>query len=105
MSIRLVDLLPTGRENAVTGRELASLLDLDGREISRTIERLRADGVPVCATCDSSRPGYYLAEGSEDLERYIASLDRRLRAIRLTREALAETLARQTGQTQIWGWM
>lgn len=103
MSIRLVDLIPSGRENAVTGRELASLLGMDCRDVSRTIEKLRADGEPVCATCDSSRPGYFLAEGPEDLERYIASLDRRLRAIRRTRAALEETLLRQTGRIRIGG--
>ena len=99
--IRLLDFLPVGRENAVTARELASLLDMTGRDISRQVERLRAEGVPVCASCDSARPGYYLSESPEDLERYISSLDRRLRAVRRTRAALAETLDRETGQISI----
>lgn len=105
MNSRLVNFLPIGRENAVTGRELASLLDLTVRDVSRMVALARADGCPICASCDTARPGYFLTEDPDELERYINSLDRRLRAIRRTREALAETLARQTGQTRIWGWM
>ena len=99
----LVDFLPVGRANAITGRELASLLELTVRDVSRMVEAARADGCPICASCDTARPGYFLTEDPDELERYIASLDRRLRAIRRTRLALEETLLRQTGQIRIGG--
>ena len=99
----IVTLLGHGQSAAVTARELAERLGLTARDVSKLIERLRADGVPVCASCDAAHPGYFLAEGPEELEQYIKSLDRRLLAMRKTRTAMAETLDRETGQQRIRG--
>lgn len=98
------EILMCGEENAIPGKVLVERLQLkDPRELTRLIERERRDGFPICATTNHENPGYFLAEGPEAMERYINSLDRRLKNVRLTREACQETLNRMTGQEQIGG--
>lgn len=95
--------LGRGRTSAITARLLSGRLGLSTRDVSRTVERLRASGFPVCASCDSEAPGYFIADGPEDLEQYLRSLDRRLLAVRRTRAALADTLSQMTGQQTMGG--
>lgn len=100
---RVFPLLGHGKENAVPGHELAALLGLsDLRELTRIVERERAAGIPVCATCDSQQPGYYIACTQTELAAYIKSLDRRLHNVRRTRDRLADTLEEMTGQRRLF---
>lgn len=100
---RIFPLLGHGKSSAVPGKELAGLLGLDDlRELTKLVERERASGIPICATCDSQQPGYFLSSGPGELAAYIKSLDRRLHNVRKTRDRLADTLESMTGQTAIW---
>lgn len=102
--MRISDVLCVGCENALTGEFLAGLFDCNLREVSQAIERERRDGVPICASCDPARPGYFLASDPGELALYLASLDRRLRNIAVTRRHLHDTLTRMAGQMEIdWG--
>lgn len=102
---RIFPLLGHGKSSTVTGRELAERMGMgDLRELTRLVEQERAAGIPVCATCDSQNPGYYLASEPGELAAYIKSLDRRLHNVRRTRDRLADTLTGMTGQTAIWKW-
>ena len=92
-------LLMTGEADALPARELVALLGVkDCREVSKLVERERRAGVPLCASVSGEDRGYYLASTPAELERYLRSLDRRLKNIRLTREAVQETLDRLSGQ-------
>lgn len=84
----ITDYLFTGKENARTGKELATLLHCDPRDIGKAIERARRQGAPICASCDPEQPGYYLAADAEDLQRYCNSLSRRINEICTTHAAL-----------------
>lgn len=96
------EVLMFGEENAIPGKTLVEMRGLkDVRDLTRIVEQERRAGHPICATTDYKNPGYFLAETPEDLEKYIDSLDRRLKNIRLTREACQETLLRMSGQEQI----
>ena len=96
------EVLMCGEENAIPGKALVEMLELkDIRELTRIVEQERRSGHPICATTDHKNPGYFLAENPMEMERYIHSLDRRLKNVRLTREACQETLNRMTGQEQI----
>ena len=97
-------LLMTGEANALPARELVALLGVkDCREVSKLVERERRAGVPICASVSGEDRGYYLASTPAELERYLRSLDRRLKSIRLTREACQDTLLRMIQQEQIVG--
>lgn len=46
----IAELLGTGRRAAKTAKELADLLNLDRRELSKLILAERKAGAPICAT-------------------------------------------------------
>ena len=97
--------LSKGKENAIPGKDLVALLELkDLRELTQIIERERKDGCPICASTDTNSPGYYLADGPDELWEYIKSLGRRLHNIAVTRRHLEDTLDRMSGQDKMGGW-
>ena len=87
----IYELLMTGEPT--TARELAKLTGIDRRKVSIMIERERRAGRPICASCDSKNPGYYIPENREEMARYCASLKHREREIARTRAACARTIA------------
>ncbi len=96
---RVATVLPTGKGNALPGREIARLLGFrSAREVSAAVERERRLGLPICASCDAAAPGYYMASGPDELSEYLGSLRRRLRAVGRTATALEESLAAWEGK-------
>lgn len=94
-----------GKAKAITGERLAELLELkDVRTVRHLIEQERRAGKPICASCDSERPGYYLASDAEEWEVYTNSLARRQRELTRTLDACLDTLDRMSGQDKISGW-
>lgn len=88
----ITDVLPTGKANAVSSTYLCSLLGVDKRALTAAIERERRAGIPICATCSQSAPGYYLAENSEEMEEYCRSLQHRIDEISGTLAACRRTV-------------
>ena len=96
---RVATVLPTGKGNALPGREIARLLGFrSAREVSAAVERERRLGLPICASCDAAAPGYYMPESPEELTEYLGSLRRRRRAVGRTATAREESLAAWEGQ-------
>lgn len=95
-------ILPKEKENAMTATELAALTGVDPRQITREIQRIRRGGVPVCAS-SGEMPGYWISEDPREVEQYCKTLDRRLKNIRATREAVGGALMVMTGQMGIAG--
>ncbi|MCC8122114.1 MAG: hypothetical protein LIO58_01015 [Oscillospiraceae bacterium] len=94
--MRLADILPTGRENAIPGHRLAELLELkDKRDVLQMAERERRAGAPICAS-NANPKGYYLASSPEEMAAYIQSLDHRISQVTLTRTHCRETLHHMT---------
>lgn len=101
---QVFDVLPHGVENAVDGQTLAAALGLKSvRELSKRIERERRAGQPICAAVSGEHKGYFVGD-AEELRLYLRSLDRRLREVRRTRDAVGETLLRMGGQEIMEGW-
>lgn len=88
----IYEYLSTGERNAKTARELCDLLHLEKRELTAAIERERRQGSPICASCDRTNPGYYLASSKEEMQRYCNSLARRAKEINRTKKACLETI-------------
>jgi hypothetical protein len=98
------DFLGVGRENAVSGSELADRLHVhDLRFVTRRIEQERRAGSPICATTSGEQRGYFLAASPDELRRYTRSLDRRLLEVQRTRQSLEDILAEMTGQLSLGG--
>lgn len=99
MTYSLERTLPIGRANAITADELRRLTkSRSTRAVTIEIERLRKNGVAICASCDASRPGFYRPENAEELASYLRSLDRRIRNVMSTRRHLGDVLNAMTGQ-------
>lgn len=96
----IAELLGEGAENATTGRELAALLNCDLRSITEQIERERREGRPICASCTSDNPGYYLAADPDELQRYCDRLHRRAAQMYKTRRALLNVLKKLTERAE-----
>lgn len=98
----LISSILSGFENPMTAQEIMSVLDLsDPRLVTRLIERERRSGLPICASNDCKRPGYYLAESPAELESYTRSLRRRVKAVSGTLAALEATHDTWTGQARL----
>ena len=93
-------LLLQGEANALTAAELARLAGQTPRDVTRSIQRARLAGKPICA----SGAGYFLASDAAELARCVRGLDRRLREIRRTREALGDILQKTAGRESVKGW-
>lgn len=85
------ELLGTGRENARTGRELATFLHCGIRDITAQVEKERREGHAICAATGEN-PGYYLAAGAEELQEYCDRLKSRAIEVFKTRQALVRAL-------------
>lgn len=89
----IFEMLDTGEQNARTAKELARIIGTDRRSISLLVESERRAGKPICASCDSKTPGYYIPATREEMERYCRRLQHRAGEIFKTRAACIETLA------------
>jgi len=87
---KLLSILPTGKENARTGRELAAIISgWELRDITKEICRLRRAGIPICGYNSGEVKGYALANGNTDeLDIYCRRFHKRLAEIKKTLAAL-----------------
>ncbi|MBR2520777.1 MAG: hypothetical protein IKE62_01170 [Oscillospiraceae bacterium] len=99
----LARVLLTGRQRALSARELTQILGMQNlRDVSSRVEAERLKGIPICASCDSTNPGYYLAADQQELAEYLRSLRRRLEHVQATLDALERTFDRWTGQVNLF---
>lgn len=78
-------ILPHGRADAVTTRELAALLGLSAREVTRAICRERRAGAPILSDPGA---GFWLAADTGELRRCANNLHKRAGEIHKTARAL-----------------
>ena len=91
----MIDLIPTGRKNAILLRDLAAKVGRSPRAVQSDIQALRDNGHPILS---AAQGGYYLptpdAEGIKDCLRYIAMMRRqalsRLKRIRTAKRWIRE---------------
>lgn len=84
--------LNKGQDNAIPGRDLAGLLNIDIRTVTEQIEKERRAGIPICAVPRGRSRGYFLPASPEDIEDYCERLKHRATELFVTRQALIRTL-------------
>lgn len=79
--MQIEDLLKTGKENAISGRELKAICKCSERDVCRMIQEARTRRkVPICAS--ARKPwGYYLPANAEELQDYCGRLGHRAREL------------------------
>ena len=83
----IADLLGTGRESAITRRDLEQLTGLDGRSVRLLIERERRAGTPILA---DSTNGYFLPASDDERAACVRSLRHRAREILTAARAIEQ---------------
>lgn len=91
---RLEKLIPVGRSSALTAGQLADLLEVKPRTVTRYIESLRRRGVPICGSSDGDNGGYYRPANVGELAVYLSEREHRTRNIQAGTAAMRETLER-----------
>lgn len=80
--MNIVDLIPTGKANAVTRAQLCALTGLSDRAVRKLIEIARIEGEIIINAQDGA--GYYVSDNPEDIRRQMAT--NRSRAMSILRQ-------------------
>ncbi|WP_026498925.1 hypothetical protein [Butyrivibrio sp. WCD2001] len=72
---RILNLIPKGHENPISGTKLDILANTEERDRKRAIEHLRKHGYLICA----NNNGYFIAETMDELRDYVRIVKRRLK--------------------------
>ena len=76
-NVKIVDLLPTGKCNAIESQTLADLLGCKSiRELQSLIAAERAAGSVILSTCNDGG-GYYLPANDQEVREFIRTLEAR----------------------------
>ena len=74
----LMNLLPTGAENAVKTVQVAALLAVDRRDLYRIMEVARVHGYPVCSSKSGRESGLFIPATVEEWQGYINRVEREI---------------------------
>ena len=78
--IDLTELIPTGRANAISMRELSERLNVDTRTLRALIQQEREKGVPICS--DWEKGGYFMPVNSSEARVYYRQQKHRIKTAR-----------------------
>ena len=99
--MKIADYLPTGKQNAVSSKELADLLGFDTvRELQKSIERERQAGAVILSTCTDDG-GYFLPANESEIREFIRTLSNRAKNTRRSMESAQDALDEMTGQMRL----
>lgn len=93
----LSELLPEGRKNAISMRELSKRLMIDERETRRRVSDARKGGALICA----DNAGYYRPQSREELRRYYARTRKRAMSCLVDLQGVKRALEQIEGQQSI----
>ena len=95
------DMIPFGRENAVSRKDLMQMTGLSDREVRRTIAELRAvdDGSDMVIVSVSRSGGYYRTDNIDEIRHFVYEMEKRARntflAIRVARHIIKRLTQRK----------
>lgn len=76
----IAGMLGVGKENGLTGAQLARLTGVDRRTVQDMVARERIAGAPICS---DGVNGYFLGESADEVRRCAKGLFRRAHAVQL----------------------
>lgn len=83
--------IPDGKENRITQKDLAYVLDVDLRTCRKLVEQARRRGVPIC----SSTRGYYLPKTAAEAAEYIHTQKARIRTSKAVLKPVEEFVKKE----------
>ena len=92
----MLELIPHGKENAISREELVRLTGLDDRTVRQEIARLRESGEIILST--SRQKGYWQSDDPVEINEYRIELKRREMSLARTNRNILKKLYERTGQ-------
>lgn len=77
--MKIIDFIPIGRVNALSMRDLARAANVDERTARQLVHRARANGEPICSTCEENG-GYYMPRDIGEARVYLRQQQARIRS-------------------------
>ncbi|MCB7317149.1 hypothetical protein [Lacrimispora sp. 210928-DFI.3.58] len=94
-SLIVADILPEGKENAVSSEALCNFLGFGSvRELQKQIARERAAGAVILSTCQDDG-GYFLPGNDQEVKEFIRTLESRGKKTLLALRSARKLLRRQ----------
>lgn len=98
---KVKDLIPTGKDMAISSRELAAKMSITERKLREIITEERTSGTVIC----SSANGYYLPSNRGEIEEFCHFMEKRAKhsfvAIQSARRALGIIEGQQELDTHV----
>ena len=63
-----------GKENAIPSKKLCTMLRCNRRDLTSSIAIERKSGIPICASKEMKKPGYYLAKDKNEMNEYCQAI-------------------------------
>lgn len=76
--INIINLIPVGKANAITCKELSRLTGVSHRAIKGTISKCRRKGGIICSSLDDNNGGYFIYSNIDELREYVRSEQTRI---------------------------
>lgn len=73
--INVYPVLNVGKQNALTAKEIANLLGIDERAVTRQIRKEREQGYLICSSKDLNG-GFFLPENKAEAEEFVRRIER-----------------------------
>lgn len=97
-TVNISELLPSGKDNAISMHALARRLGINERILRQRIHAERVAGHLIC----SDGSGYYKPKGRSELQKYCHQMQRRLVSAAENQKAAREMLKNIGGQMELF---
>lgn len=98
--MNIVDFIPVGKENAITGERLRQMTGLTDRKLRNEIAIARRE---TCIINNQDGRGYYQPSNKEEVARYIYQEEHRAKSIFYALNGAKKYYAELEGQTELGG--
>lgn len=78
--MKITDHIPYGKANAISNNDLAIELGMKARDARRLVHQARANGEPICSTCEERKGGYFMPVTKEEARIYFRQQRSRIKS-------------------------
>lgn len=90
---KVLDFIPTGKENAISMTELSIRMKCDKRAARAAVFNARKAGAIILSTCDGlSTAGYFQSTNVYDIRRFVKMMDKRMNSTAISKRSAEEFL-------------
>lgn len=80
--MKISEFIPVGLANAISMHDLAIALGEDERKARQLVYQARANGEPICSTCEERIGGYYMPQNISEARIYLDQQNARIKSAR-----------------------